>query len=57
MLRVCVRLGAVLLIVLGGLHAVYVARAEDVEPYLWGGSAFLVAQGVLTWVYLRSPLR
>ncbi len=45
--------GSVLLILLGCLHAVHVALADDVEPYLWAVSAFLIVHGVLTLVYLR----
>ena len=48
-----VGLGAVLLIVLGILHAIHVGRSADVEPYLWAVSLFLIVQGVLTLVLLR----
>ncbi len=46
-------IGAVLLIGLGILHAVHVGRADDVEPYLWAGSLFLIVQGFLTLAVLR----
>ena len=46
--------GAVLLIVLGFLHAVHVGRSDDVEPYLWAVSLFLVLQGALTLVFLKQ---
>ncbi len=46
-------LGGALLIVLGILHGGHVARADDVEPYLWAASLFLIAHGVLTLVYVR----
>ncbi len=52
-LRAAVSLGAVFLIILGVAHAVYVARAEDVEPYLWMASIILVVQGLLTLLYFR----
>ena len=45
--------GAILLIVLGVLHAFHVGRSDDVEPYLWVGSVFLIAQGVLTLIVTR----
>ena len=47
-LKSIVRIGARLLIALGILHAVQVGLSDDVEPYLWLASAFLVAQGFLT---------
>jgi hypothetical protein len=47
-------LGAIGLIVLGVLHAVHVGRSDDVEPYLWGASLFLVAQGFLTIKLIRG---
>ena len=46
-------LGAILLIVLGVLHAVHVGRSEDVEPYLWVASMFMVIQGLLTINFVR----
>ena len=48
-----VGIGASLLIVLGILHAIHVGRSDDVEPYLWAASLFLIAQGVLTLIFLR----
>lgn len=45
--------GGVLLILLGVLHAIHVARSDDVEPYLWTASLFLIAQGILTLIYMR----
>lgn len=48
-----VGVGAALLIALGVLHAVHVGRSDDVEPYLWAVSLFLIMQGVLTLVVLR----
>ena len=48
-----VGLGASLLIVLGILHAIHVGRSDDVEPYLWAASLFLIAQGILTLIFLR----
>ena len=53
MLRRLVGLGAVLLIVLGVAHAVHVGRSDDVEPYLWAASIFLVVQGILTLVFVK----
>ncbi len=50
-------LGGGLLIVLGTLHAVHVALAADVEPYLWAASLFLIAQGILTLVFMRKNQR
>ena len=47
-----VGLGAALLIVLGILHAIYVGRSDDVEPYLWAVSLFLIAQGFWTLIFL-----
>lgn len=47
-------LGAWLLIPLGVLHAVHVSRSDDVEPYLWVGSLFLIIQGVMTLVFLKA---
>ena len=49
-----VGLGAALLIILGLLHAVHVGRSDDVEPYLWAVSLFLIVQGVLTLVLLKQ---
>ena len=49
-----VNAGAWLLIPLGLAHAVHVGRSADVEPYLWGGSLFLIVQGIMTIVYLRA---
>ncbi len=46
--------GAVLLVALGVLHAVHVGRSDDVEPYLWVASAFIVAQGLLTIILIRG---
>lgn len=46
--------GAILLIVLSIAHAVHVGRSDDVEPYLWLGSLFLFAQGLLTIALLRT---
>lgn len=46
--------GAILLIALGILHAVHVGGSDDVEPYLWIASAFLVLQGIVTIVLVRS---
>jgi len=57
MLRKSVRLGAVLLVVMGFAHGVHVARAEDLEPYLWGASVALVIQGILTLACLRREGR
>ena len=48
-----VLLGAILLIVLGIWHAVHVGRSDDVEPYLWIASVFLVIQGLLTIKLIR----
>ena len=53
-LKYIVSLGAALLILIGILHAVYVARASDVEPYLWAISFFLIWQGGLTLVFTRK---
>ena len=52
-----VSIGAVLLVAVGVLHAIHVARADDVEPYLWVGSIFLVLQGVITLVWMRRSIR
>lgn len=49
-----VSVGAILLIVLSIAHAVHVGRSDDVEPYLWLGSLFLFAQGLLTIALLRT---
>ena len=49
-----VNVGAWLLIPLGMVHAVHVGRSADVEPYLWVGSLFLILQGIMTLVYLRT---
>jgi hypothetical protein len=57
MLRASVRLGAVLLVVMGFAHGLHVARADNVEPYLWAASAALVIQGILTLVHLRRKGR
>tara|TARA_B100000686_G_C16601419_1_gene868858 strand:- start:555 stop:860 length:306 start_codon:yes stop_codon:yes gene_type:complete len=53
-LRNLVFVGGVLLIGLGILHAVHVGRADEIEPYLWIASFFLISQGVLTVMALRS---
>lgn len=53
MLRTLITSGSVLLIILGGVRAIYVATSNDVEPYLWLVSVFLIVQGTLTLVYLR----
>ena len=47
-LKRVVLIGSILLIVLGLLHAIHVGRSDDVEPYLWAGSIFLVVQGLVT---------
>ena len=57
MLRTLVLIGAALLILMGIAHAVHVGRADDVEPYLWGASVILMAQGLLTLAYLRRGTR
>jgi len=49
-----VNTGAWLLVLFGLAHAVHVGRSADVEPYLWGGSLFLIVQGIMTIVYLRA---
>ena len=54
MLRTLLNVGAVFLILLGIAHAVHVGRSSDVEPYLWGASCFLVAQGSVTLAYLHG---
>ena len=46
--------GGVLLILFEILHAIHVGRADDVEPYLWAASLFLIVQGILTLVYVRQ---
>lgn len=48
-----VYLGAILLVILGPLHAIHVSRSDDVEPYLWIASLFLVVQGLLTTILIR----
>ena len=53
MLRTGITVGSFLLIALGFLHAVHVARGPDVEPYLWGASSFMIFQGILTLTHLR----
>ncbi len=53
-LRNLVFVGGVLLIGLGILHAVHVGRADEVDPYLWIASFFLISQGVLTVMALRG---
>jgi membrane protein implicated in regulation of membrane protease activity len=45
--------GSVTLIVLGFLHAVYVGQSDDIEPYLWLASVFLIVHGILTLIYMR----
>ena len=35
-------------------HTEHVGRADDVEPYLWVASLFLMVQGVLTLIFVRS---
>ena len=45
--------GAILLIILGVLHGVHVGTSDDVEPYLWIASAFLLLQGMMTIVLIR----
>ena len=52
-LKRIVLIGAVLLVVLGGLHALHVGTSDDVEPYLWIASAFLVVQGIATVLLIR----
>ena len=53
-LRNIVFVGGVFLIALGLLHGVHVGRADDVEPYLWIVSLFLIAQGVVTVTWVRQ---
>ena len=48
-----VLVGAILLIVLGVSHGVHVGRSDDVEPYLWVASLFMVIQGLLTIILIR----
>ena len=48
-----VLVGAILLITLGVSHAVHVGRSDDVEPYLWVASLFMVIQGLLTIILIR----
>ena len=58
MLRRFVFLGAIFLIALGVMHAIHVGRADDVEPYLWAASLFMLVQGSLTiLLLLRSGQR
>lgn len=45
--------GGVLLIVLGVMHGIHVGHSDDIEPYLWAASLFLIVQGILTLVYVR----
>ena len=52
-LKRLVLLGAFGLIALGVLHAVHVGRSDDVEPYLWVASLFMIAQGVCTILLMR----
>ena len=54
MIEKFVNVGAWLLIPLVVAHAVHVGRSADVEPYLWVGSLFLILQGIMTLVYLRT---
>ena len=56
-LRRIVHIGAILLIALGILHAMHVGTSDDVEPYLWGASAFLVVQGIITIGLIRGARR
>jgi len=49
--------GAILLIILSIAHAVHVGRSDDVEPYLWLGSLFLLTQGLLTVAPVRRRER
>ena len=53
-MRKIISVGAVLLIIMGIWHASHVGRADDVEPYLWVASLFLMVQGVLTLIFVRS---
>jgi intracellular septation protein A len=53
-MKTIVSIGAVLLIIMGVWHAVHVGRADDVEPYLWVASLFLLVQGGLTLIFVRS---
>ena len=53
-LRRIVRIGAILLIVLGILHALHVGASDDVETYLWVAPAFLALQGIITIVSIRG---
>ncbi len=53
-MRKVISVGAVLLIIMGIWHAIHVGRADDVEPYLWVASLFLMVQGVLTLIFVRS---
>lgn len=48
-----VLIGAILSIAFGMLHAVHVGTSDDVEPYLWAASAFLVLQGIATINLIR----
>jgi len=52
-LRQFVSLRSVLLMILGVMHAVYVGRFYDVEPYLWIVSIFLGFQGLITLSFVR----
>ena len=53
-MKTVVSVGAIFQIALGALHALHVARASDVEPYLWVASLFLIIQGAVTLKFLRS---
>lgn len=53
-LRNAVQCGACLSILLGLGHALHVGRSDDVEPYLWIASLFLVVQGLATMILIRG---
>ena len=55
-MKKAITLGGALLIVLGLFHGVHVARSDDVEPYLWAASLFLIVQGILTLIYIRRKI-
>ncbi len=56
-LKALLMFGSLMLIALGLGFAVRVAMADDIEPYLWLVSVLLIAQGVLTIVFLRRVRR
>lgn len=57
MLKTLLWCGSLILIAIGLGHAIHVAMADTIEPYMWLVSLLLIAQGMMTIVFLRRVRR